>query len=70
MVWLTPRGGRDAIDGIEQRADGQCVLKARVRAAAIEGEANAALVALLAIPPAFRRAIYRFSPARRRASSG
>jgi hypothetical protein len=41
-----------------------------VRAAATEGEANAALVALLAIPPAFRRAIYRFSPARRRASSG
>ena len=47
-VRLTPRGGRDAIDGIEQRADGQCVLKARVRAAATEGEANAALLALLA----------------------
>jgi uncharacterized protein YggU (UPF0235/DUF167 family) len=55
LVRLTPRGGRDAVDGIEQRADGQCVLKARVRAAAIEGEANAALVALLAhsagVPP-------------------
>jgi uncharacterized protein YggU (UPF0235/DUF167 family) len=54
-VRLTPRGGRDAIDGIETRADGQCVLKARVRAAATEGEANAALVALLAraagVPP-------------------
>src|SRR5215470_694316 len=48
MVRLTPRGGRDEIDGIEQRADGQYVLKARVRAAATEGEANAALVALLA----------------------
>ena len=48
VVRLTPRGGRDAIDGIEQRADGQCVLKARVRAAATEGEANAALVSLLA----------------------
>jgi len=48
VVRLTPRGGRDAIEGIEQRADGQCVLKARVRAAASEGEANAALVALLA----------------------
>jgi uncharacterized protein YggU (UPF0235/DUF167 family) len=47
-VRLTPRGGRDAIDGIEQRSDGQVVLKARVRAAATEGEANAALVALLA----------------------
>ena len=55
VVRLTPRGGRDAIDGIEQRADGQCVLKARVRAAATEGEANAALIALLAraagVPP-------------------
>jgi uncharacterized protein YggU (UPF0235/DUF167 family) len=54
-VRLTPRGGRDAIEGIEQRADGQCVLKARVRAAASEGEANAALIALLAravaVPP-------------------
>ena len=54
-VRLTPRGGRDAIDGIEQRSDGQCVLKARVRAAATEGEANAALVALMAraagVPP-------------------
>src|SRR5262245_46607802 len=48
VVRLTPRGGRDAIDGIEQRSDGQVVLKARVRAAATEGEANAALVALLA----------------------
>ena len=47
-VRLTPRGGRDAIEGVEQRADGQCVLKARVRAAASEGEANGALIALLA----------------------
>ena len=47
-VRLTPKGGRDAIDGIEARADGRCVLKVRVRAAASEGEANAALVKLLA----------------------
>ena len=47
-VRLTPRGGRDSIDGVERRADGQWVLKARVRAAATEGEANAALIALLA----------------------
>lgn len=47
-VRLTPRGGRDAIDGVERRADGRVVLKARVRAAAQEGEANAALCRLLA----------------------
>ena len=47
-VRLTPRGGRDAIDGIEQLADGRSVLKVRVRAAASEGEANAALVKLIA----------------------
>ena len=47
-VRLTPKGGRDAIEGIEQRADGRTVLKARVRAAPSEGEANAALQALIA----------------------
>lgn len=47
-VRLTPRGGRDALDGVATLADGQTVLKARVRAAPTEGEANAALVALVA----------------------
>src|SRR5690242_5457572 len=47
-VRLTPKGGRDAIDGIERLADGRSVLKARVRAAASEGAANAALVRLVA----------------------
>jgi uncharacterized protein YggU (UPF0235/DUF167 family) len=47
-VRLTPRGGRDLIEGVESRADGRCVLKARVRAAATEGEANDALSRLLA----------------------
>jgi uncharacterized protein (TIGR00251 family) len=47
-VRLTPRSGRDAIEGIERRADGRVVLKARVRAPAHEGEANAALCRLLA----------------------
>jgi uncharacterized protein (TIGR00251 family) len=47
-VRLTPKGGRDAIDGIEQMADGRSVLKVRVRAAPREGEANDALVRLLA----------------------
>ncbi|WP_332695504.1 DUF167 family protein [Bosea sp. (in: a-proteobacteria)] len=48
FVRLTPRGGRDGLDGIETLADGRQVLKARVRAAPSEGEANAALIALLA----------------------
>ena len=47
-VRLTPKGGRDAIEGIEALADGQSVLKARVRAAASDGEANDALQRLLA----------------------
>jgi hypothetical protein len=47
-VRLTPKGGRDSIDGIEQLSDGRSVLKARVRALPAAGEANAALVALLA----------------------
>ena len=47
-VRLTPRGGRDAIEGIAHLADGRAVLRARVRAAASEGEANAALSQLFA----------------------
>jgi len=47
-VRLTPKGGRDAVDGVEQMADGRMVLKVRVRAAATEGEANAALIQLMA----------------------
>ena len=47
-VRLTPRGGRDAIEGIDRVADGRAVLKARVRAAPSDGEANAALCRLLA----------------------
>ena len=48
VIRLTPRGGRDAIDGVAQLSDGRSVLKVRVRAAASEGEANAALVKLIA----------------------
>src|SRR5262249_39578593 len=48
VVGLTPRGGRDAIEGVEGLADGRAVLKVRVRAAPSEGEANGALVRLLA----------------------
>jgi uncharacterized protein (TIGR00251 family) len=48
VVRLTPKGGRDAIDGVETLADGRSVLKVRVRAVASDGEANASLVKLLA----------------------
>ena len=47
-VRLTPKGGRDALDGIERLADGTAVVKARVRAGASEGAANAALIRLIA----------------------
>ncbi|ARN79814.1 DUF167 family protein [Methylocystis bryophila] len=49
-LWLrlTPKGGRDALEGIETLADGRVVLKARVRSAPEDGRANAALIALLA----------------------
>jgi uncharacterized protein len=47
-VRLTPRSARDAIEGIARLADGRSVLKARVRAAPVEGEANAALQRLIA----------------------
>lgn len=46
-VRLTPKGGRDAVDGIVTTADGPAI-KARVRAAPEDGEANAALSTLLA----------------------
>jgi uncharacterized protein len=47
-VRLTPKGGRDALDGFAPLADGRTVLKARVRAAPHEGAANAALGRLIA----------------------
>jgi uncharacterized protein (TIGR00251 family) len=45
---VTPRGGRDEIDGVETLANGRTVVKMRVRAFAEGGEANRAVVELLA----------------------
>jgi uncharacterized protein (TIGR00251 family) len=45
---VTPRGGRDVIDGLEVLANGRTVLKVRVRAIAEGGEANRAVTELFA----------------------
>ena len=45
---VTPRGGRDDIDGLETLADGRLVVKVCVRAVADGGEANRAVTELLA----------------------
>ena len=45
---VTPRGGRDDIDGLERLANGRTVVKVRVRAIAHGGEANRAVTELLA----------------------
>jgi uncharacterized protein YggU (UPF0235/DUF167 family) len=47
-VRVTPRGGSDAIDGIETLANGRSFLKVRVRAIADGGAANRAVTELLA----------------------
>ena len=45
---VTPRGGRDDVDGLETLANGRTVVKVRVRAIADGGEANRAVMELLA----------------------
>ena len=47
-VRVTPRGGRDAVEGWGQDSAGRAFLKVRVRAAPADGEANAAVEGLLA----------------------
>jgi uncharacterized protein (TIGR00251 family) len=45
---VTPRGGRDGIDGIETLANGRTVVKVRVRTIAEGGEANRAVIVVIA----------------------
>ena len=47
-VRVTPRGGRDAVEGWTRDGAGRPVLKVRVAAAAADGKANAAVMAVLA----------------------
>ncbi|HEY0926424.1 DUF167 family protein [Brevundimonas sp.] len=47
-IKLTPGAASDRIDGWDVDPDGRPVLKVRVRARPVEGEANAALLKLLA----------------------
>lgn len=54
-VRVTPRGGRDSVDGVGTLADGRVVLKIRVRVAPEDGAANRAVEKLIAraagVPP-------------------
>lgn len=47
-VRVTPKGGRDAVDGWTRDEAGRPVLKVRVSVAPEDGAANAAVLALLA----------------------
>jgi len=46
-IRVTPRGGRDAVEGWSADEAGRPILKLRVSAAATEGAANAAVIRLL-----------------------
>ncbi|MBN8528733.1 MAG: DUF167 domain-containing protein [Caulobacterales bacterium] len=47
-IRLTPGAAHDRIDGWDVDADGRPVLKCRVRAKPMDGQANTALIALVA----------------------
>lgn len=47
-VRVTPKGGRDAVDGWARDEAGRTFLKLRVSSAPSDGQANAAVIALVA----------------------
>ena len=46
-IRLTPKGGRDRLEGIIEDSDGRLAIKARVSAPPVDGAANVALIKLL-----------------------
>ncbi|ATN36331.1 hypothetical protein ACO34A_21310 [Rhizobium sp. ACO-34A] len=47
-IRLTPNAGRDALEGVEENAEGEAYLRARVTSVPEKGKANKALIALIA----------------------
>lgn len=47
-IRLTPNAGRDALEGVEENAEGETYLRARVTSVPEKGKANKALIALVA----------------------
>lgn len=58
-VRVTPRAGRDAIDGWSLDAAGQRVLRVRVAAAPVDGDANESVLRLLSNALGVRRTSLR-----------
>ena len=60
-VRLTPKGGRDAIEGWWTDSEGRAALKARVAAPPEDGKANAALIGLLSRALKVRKSAVRIA---------
>ncbi|MGC1304257.1 MAG: DUF167 family protein [Caulobacteraceae bacterium] len=59
VVRLTPRAARDGLDGVVMGADGRPALQLRITASPVEGAANRALVAYLAVELKLRKSDIR-----------